>query len=78
MGTGDAECASLCTDYLTEGVVVRRKWLGLVGIGGLIPRDGVCAGELSTLKVFINCATLPRPAQGVVFPDDPASSELAF
>ncbi len=45
-----------CADYLTVGVVVRRKWLGLVGRGGLMPRGGVCVGVvvLSALKVFIS------------------------
>ena len=49
-------CASVCKDYLTVGVVVRRKWLGFEGRGGLMPRGGVCAGEavFSTLKVFIS------------------------
>lgn len=42
-------------DYLTVCVVVRRKWPGLLGRGGLT-REGVC-GEgvvFSLLKVFIS------------------------
>lgn len=48
--------ASECKDYLTVGVVVRRKWLGLVGRGGLMLRDGVGVGVVvfSALKVFIS------------------------
>lgn len=67
-------------DYLTVGVVVRRKWLGLVGRGGLILREGVCAGVvvLSALKVFISWATRPRPAQVGALPADPVSSEGAL
>lgn len=69
-----------CTDYLTVGVLVWRKWPGFVGRGGLIPREGVCAGfiVLSTLKVFISWATRPRPAQIGALPDVLGSSELAF
>lgn len=64
-------------DYLTEGVVVARRWLGLVGKGGLVPLVGVCPGdcggpgEVSVLKAFISWATLPRPVHGgVTFPED--------
>lgn len=49
-------CASVCEDYLTVGVVVRRKWLGLVGRVGLMPRGGLFAGGvvLSVLNDFIS------------------------
>lgn len=52
----EAWCASVCMGYLTVGVVVRRKWTGLEGRGGLMPRDGICVGVavLSALKVFIS------------------------
>lgn len=47
-----------------------------------MPLVGVCPGdwggpaELSVLKVFMSCATLPRPAHGgVPFPEERASSE---
>lgn len=53
---GGSVCASVREDYLTVGVFVRRKWLGLLGRGGLMPRGGVCVGAvvLSALKVFIS------------------------
>lgn len=72
--------ASECKDYLTVGVVARRKWLGLVGRGGLMLRDGVCVGVVvfSALKVFISWATRPRPAQVGALPDDPAVSEASL
>lgn len=75
-----AVCASVCEDYLTIGMVVTRKWPGLVGRGGLMPRGGVCEGVvvLSALKVFISWATRPRPAQVGALPDDPASSKAAL
>lgn len=43
-------------DYLTVGVVVRRRWLGLEGRGGLMLREGVCEDGVapSVLKVFIS------------------------
>lgn len=45
-----------------------------------MPREGVCMGVvvLSALKVFISCATRPRPAQVGALPGDPASSEAAL
>lgn len=60
-----ARRASVCKGYLTVGVVVRRKWTGLEGRGGFMPRDGVCVGGAapSALKVFISWATRPRPAE---------------
>lgn len=72
--------SSVCKDYLTVGVVVRRKWLGLVGSGGLMPREDVCEGlvVLSTLKFFISWATRPRPVQVGAPPDFPASSEAVL
>lgn len=73
---------ALCADYLTEGVVAERRWLGLVGRGGLVPLVGVCPedwggpAEPSGLKAFMSCATLPLPAHGgVPFPEERASSE---
>lgn len=73
---------ALCLDYLTEGVAEERRWLGLVGRGGLVPLVGVCPedwggpAEPSGLKAFKSCATLPRPAHGgVPFPEERASSE---
>lgn len=69
---------SACEDYLMVGVVVTRKWLGLLGRGGLMPREGPCAEDVVVSKVFISWATRPRPAQIGGFPDVPASSEGAF
>lgn len=73
---------ALRVGYLTEGVAVERRWLGLEGRGGLAPLVGVCPGhwgdpvEFSVLKAFMSCATLPRPAHGgVPFPEERASSE---
>lgn len=45
-----------CEDYLTVGVVARRRWLGLEGRGGLMLREVVCEGGVapSVLKVFIS------------------------
>ncbi|CAB1441117.1 unnamed protein product [Pleuronectes platessa] len=68
-------CTSERVDYLTLGVVVRRKWLGFEGRAGLMPRLGGVA--LSVLKVFISWATRPRPAQVGALPDGPLSSEAA-
>lgn len=44
-------------DYLSEGLATRCRWLGLVGMGGLLPRGGgICAGGvgLFTQKFFIS------------------------
>lgn len=44
-------------DYLSEGLATRCRWLGLVGMGGLLPRGGgVCAGVvgLFPLKFFMS------------------------
>lgn len=73
-------CTLVCKDYLTVGVVVRRKWFGLLGRGGLMPRGGVSAAVVvfSALKVFISWATRPRPAQVGALPNGPASSETAL
>lgn len=64
-------CPSSFKDYL----VVKRKWLGLVGRGGLIPRESAACVGVSALKVFISSATRPRPAQAGAVPDAPASAE---
>lgn len=64
---------AMCKDYLTVGVVVIRKWLGLEGRAGLAPRDGAGANAFSALKVFMSCATRPRPAQVGTPPTGPAS-----
>lgn len=69
---------AMCKDYLTVGVVVIRKWLGLEGRAGLTPRDGAGADVLSALKVFMSCATRPRPAQVGAPPGGPTSCEAAF
>lgn len=63
--------------YLTVGVAVRRKWLGLAGREGLMPREGVCVGVavVSALKFFISCATRPIPARVGALPADLVSSE---
>lgn len=66
---------AMCKDYLTLGVGVIRKWLGLEGREGLTARDGAGADVFSTLKVFMSCATRPRPAQVGA---GPASGEAAF
>lgn len=59
------------------GVVVRRKWTGFEGRGGLRPRDEECAG-VSTLKFLIRSVTRPRPAQVGAVNDFPASAESAL
>lgn len=69
---------AMCKDYLTLGVVAIRKWLGLEGRGGLTPRDGAGAAAFSALKVFMSCATRPRPAQVGAPPAGPASCGTAF
>lgn len=50
------EAGQAVCDYLTDGVDIRRRWSGLLGIGGLRPRGGGCAGAalLSALKVFMS------------------------
>lgn len=43
---------------------------------GVCPEDWRGPAELSGLKAFMSCATLPRPAhEGVPFPEERASSE---
>lgn len=69
---------AMCKDYLTVGVGVIRKWLGLEGRAGLMPRDGAGADVFSALKVFISCATRPRPAQVGTPPVGSASCEAAL